>query len=159
MAVLPSSFESKLQNRKNHTSIKTKMNNIPLDQDKLVGLHTLHVLPLMIGVIPHLQRLPVVIRVLQRTGNKVVLDIDAPVVAERERPVPRWVVDGTPKVDDLEAVLQELRGVADWEVPMYASSGGRLGLVDMDLRHRLPLLRAVVDLTGTATTDSCTYRC
>lgn len=70
------------------------------------------------------QRLAVVVGVLQRGGDKVVLCINAAVVAQRQRPIERGVVYGPPEVDDLETTLQKLGDVFGWEMPANASGGG-----------------------------------
>lgn len=127
--------------------------DIPLDQDKLVRLHSLPILPLVALVVLDTKSLAIAVRVLQGGGDEILRNVDAPVVAEREGPIPRSVMNGSPEVDDLEAVLEELWHILCRQVSVDASCGRGSGLVNVDLRHRLTLLRTVVDLTGTATTD------
>jgi hypothetical protein len=107
----------------------------------------------MLRVVLDTERLAFVIRVPEGRGHQVVLRVDAAVIAERERPVPRRVVDRTPEVDDLEAVLQQLWDVFGGQVSVDTGNRGLGGLVDVNLRHRLTFLGAVVELAGTATTD------
>ena len=109
----------------------------------------------MVRIVLHAQRLSVVVGVAQNRGHEVVLHVDAAVVAERERPVPRGVVDGPPEVDDLEAVLEQLGRVRGREVAHDARRGGLGRLVDVHLRHGLALLGRVVELAGAAAADGC----
>lgn len=125
----------------------------PLDEDKLVGLHAAHVLPPVRGVVLHAERLPIAIGVLESSRHKVVRTVDRAVVTERERPVECDVVDRPPEVDDLEAILEQLGYVRSGEMTVDTCDGRVLGLVDVDLRHGLALLRRVLDLAWAAAAD------
>ena len=98
----------------------------------------------MVWVEPHAKRFPISIRVLERGWDQVLLEVYGPEVAQREWPVVRGVVDGPPQVDDLEAMLQELWGVACGKVAVDASRCRLSGLVDMHRGNWLALLWAIV---------------
>ena len=159
-AVLPSSCESKLRQSKHdqdhnmsyprRTRARTRA---PLNEDKLVGLHPAHILPPVPRVVLHAERLPVAVGVLQRGRHEVVRAVDGAVVAERERPVERGVVDGPPEVDDLETAREQLGDVVRGEMAADARDGRLLRLVDMYLRHGLALLRRVFDLARAPAAD------
>ena len=54
------------------------------------------------------QRLTVPIRVHQRHRHHILLRIDAPIIAQTQRPVQSGVRDGSPEVYDLEATFEEV---------------------------------------------------
>ena len=109
----------------------------------------------MIRVVLHPEGLSIAIRVLESRGHQIILNVDAPVVAQRERPVPGCVLDRPPQVDDLIPVLQELRNVFCGKMSVDTRQCGSGSLVDMDLGNRLPLLWAVVNLAWSAATNGC----
>ena len=127
--------------------------NAPLDEDKLVRLDAAQVSPLVGGVELHAERLTIAIRVLERSGNEIVGTIYGAVVAERKRPVPSGMMDGAPKVNDLKAVRKKLGDILSRKMAVHTCDG-RLGrLVNVHQRHRLALLRCVVDFVRATPTD------
>ncbi len=128
--------------------------HLPLDQNDLVGGHALHVLPLVVGVIPHHERLPFCVGVLQNSGHEVGACVDRAEVAEREWVVERGVFNGTPEVDNLESALEKRVRVRR-DVPADSGDGRRLCLVDVNTRDRLARLRGVVGLSRATTTYGC----
>ena len=126
----------------------------PFDQHEFVRLHPLQILPLVIRVELDTKGLSIAVGVFERGGHEVVLDVDAPVVAEGKRPVPGGMMYGPPEVDDLEAALEERGRVGGGEVSVYAGDGGGGGLVDVDLGDGLAFGGVVVQLAGAAAPDS-----
>ena len=108
----------------------------------------------MIGTVLDTKRFPVMVGISEGSRGKIVLEVDAPKITEGEWPVPGGVIDGTPKVDDLEPMLQELRYVLRGEMTMNACGRRCSSLVNMHLGYRLAFLRAVIYLSRTAATDS-----
>lgn len=121
----------------------------PFDQNELLRLHALHILPLMSRAELHAQCLSFSVGVAESGGHQVLLEVNSPVVAERKGPVPCGVLDRPPEVDDLVAVLQKLWNVFGGEVSVDTRKRGLGSLVDMDVSDRLTLAGAVVDLTRT----------
>ena len=107
----------------------------------------------MPGVELNAECLPVPIRVLERRRHQILLGVHAPIVAQRERPVPRCVPDRPPEVDDLVAAREQLGYVFGRQVTPDARGGGFGGLVDVDLQDRLVLLRVVLWVVLAATAD------
>ena len=64
------------------------------------------------------------------------------------------MADGSPEVDDLEAVLEQLGNILGRKVTVDARDGGSSRLVNMDLGDWLPLLGRVFNLTRATTTNS-----
>ena len=127
--------------------------NAPLDEDKLARLNAAQVSPLVGGVEFHAERLTIAIRVLERSGNEIVGTIYGAVVTESEGPVPGGMMNGAPKVNDLEAVRKKLGDILSRKMAVHTCDG-RLGrLVDVHQRNRLALLRRVVDFARATPTD------
>lgn len=86
----------------------------------------------MLVVMLHSERLSIPIEVLESRWHKVSsrLVSYAAEVAERERELPCWVLDGTPEVDDLEALGEEVGDVSFREVQTH-TAGGRFGSLSM----------------------------
>ena len=61
--------------------------------------------------------------------------------------------DGLPEIDDLEAVLEELRDIGGWEVAVHAGDGRFGGLVDMHSDGGLVGLRGVPELVWATAAD------
>jgi hypothetical protein len=74
---------------------------------------------------------PLSIRIHEDNGCDISLGIDSAEFAQRYRPVRRWLVDGSPKVDDLVSFLQKLGRFGCGEMEVHASFGGPWGLVDV----------------------------
>ena len=79
--------------------------NAPFYQQALFWRQPAEVFPLVVLVPLHAIRLPIAIREFERVRNKVAVAIDTVVVADRERPVERGVVNWPPEIDNLEAPL------------------------------------------------------
>lgn len=79
--------------------------NAPFYQQALFWRQPAEVFPLVVLVPLHAIRLPIAIREFERVGDEVAVAVDAVVVADRERPVERGVVNWPPEIDNLEAPL------------------------------------------------------
>ena len=94
------------------------------------------------------------VRIAECGWNQIVDGVNAPIIAERQRPIPSGTADRPPQVDDLEAMLQEIRNIFRREMTMYASDGRLRRLINVHLSYRLTLIRTIVDLSRTAATKS-----
>jgi hypothetical protein len=91
----------------------------------------------MIGVIFYVIDLSrLAISIYERDRDEVRLWIDAPVIAKSKRPIEGCMTDGSPKVDDLVAFLQEFVGSIT-EMSVHPRDSGLGCLIDMDLRDWL----------------------
>ncbi len=79
----------------------------------------------MAFVVSHAVCLTLVVRVDKRHGERILLRVHAPVVAQRERPVERGVGNWAPEIDDLEPAREELRHVGRGQVAVDARDGRR----------------------------------
>jgi hypothetical protein len=139
MAVFPSSFESKLVKNISICPMSAYSEYTPLDQDALLRREAAHILPAMLRVEQHGKRFAVVVGIAEGHGHEIALDVDGVVVADSERPGVSRVVDRSPEVDNLVALFDQLICVLR-DVAVDASAGGLGRLVDVHLRHRLPIL-------------------
>ena len=64
------------------------------------------------------------------------------------------MVNGPPKVDDLESLVDKLLGFFGREMLVDTSNGGITGLINMYTLDGLAFLRRVVFLAWTASSDS-----
>ncbi len=135
-------------------STKYSNRSLPFNKDDLVRVHAPQVLPPMIGIELHAERLTIPLRVSQRSWYEIRLRVHCPVVAKREWMVERYVLDRAPKIDYLESTLeQRLRiggqaGAGElWQWQRRLSDRHvRSGLVDAFV--------GVVKFSGTPTTNS-----
>ena len=104
----------------------------------------------MILVVCDTERLAFAVGVYKRNWEHVLLHVHAPVVAECKRPIPRCVFDGSPEVDDLEAIFEELWDISGGEMAVHARNRRWGRLVDMDLRDGLALSHLVLALAWQA---------
>ena len=86
----------------------------------------------MSGIIFNTKCLAVPIRIPQGNRYQIVLEVNAPVVAQRMGVVVCRMVDWTPKVDNLETVFDEFRGISGWEVTVNTSNGRTATLVHVN---------------------------
>jgi hypothetical protein len=115
--------------------------NIPLEQNKLLWLHTIEVAPLLILVIFHSEDLLLPIRGQHGDRESVFLWIDTPVVTQPKWPVKCWMSNRPPKVDDLETLLKER--VRQLRKVLVDAGNRRLGgLVTMNVRNGDPISRS-----------------
>ena len=128
--------------------------HLPLDQHELVRLHPALVLPLVVGVILNDEGLTVAVGVLQRGRHEVGRAVYGAVVAEREWPIVRCVLDRAPQVDDLESLGKELGGILSRQMAVDAGNRRFFRLVNVHPRDGLALVGSVLDLARTATPDS-----
>ncbi len=98
----------------------------------------------MVFIIAHTERFAFSIRIYERNRERISCLVYTPVVAQSERPIVCGMVDGSPEVDDLEAVLEQLLDVGRGEVSVYAIDGGLEGLVNVDVGNGLPLIWTVI---------------
>lgn len=134
-------------------SVSSTCSCVPLDQDELIRAHAPQILPLLLRAVFNAVRFAVAVGVLECDGHDVSLAIDARVVAQRERPVERGVVDRAPEVDDLEAVVEQGLHVGGREVLVHTRDGRLRCLIDVHLGHRLTLRRRIIDFARVVTTD------
>ena len=128
----------------------------PFDKNKFLGGHPAKILPLVVLVECYSQRLALAVGGHARHREQVLLCVDGAVVAQREGPVPRGVLDGPPEVDDLEALFKQLRGVGGGEMAVHTRDGGGGRLVDMDPRDGLALACYVFLVAWPAAAEGCT---
>lgn len=88
----------------------------------------------------------------ERARDKFLGWIDSPEVAERERKVGSRVVDGTPQVDDLEPIFEQLFCVLG-SMAADASLGGCWGLINVHSWDRVAVLRRVLSIAWLVTTN------
>lgn len=98
----------------------------------------------MVLVVCHTERLALAVRAQTRHWENVLLVVNASVVAERERPVQRGVLNRTPEIDNLEAIGEELRDVGRRKMAVYACDRRPGRLVNVGLRDGLALARRVL---------------
>lgn len=138
---------------KNDAAVRHSQDS-PFDQSKFIWLHAPQVFPLVVRVELDTESLSLPVGVDKVGRSEVLLEIDTPEVTEGERPIPSSMVNWTPEVDDLEAMLQQLWNVLGWEMAMDTGYRGLGGLVDMYIGNRLTLVRAIINLAWTTTADS-----
>ena len=129
--------------------------SVPLDEHKLVRLHALQILPLVVGVVLDTQSLSIAIGVPKSSRFEIVLDINAAVVAECERPVPGGMVNRPPQIDDLETLGKQAVGVFSRQVSMYTCGSSRMRPVNMHTLNRWTLFESVICLHCIVAADSC----
>ena len=86
----------------------------------------------MSGIVFNTKCFAVPIRIPQGNRYQIVLEVNAPVVAQRKGVVVCRMVDWTPKVDNLETVFDEFRGISGWEVTVNTSNGRTATLVHVN---------------------------
>lgn len=86
----------------------------------------------MSGIVFDTEGLTVPIRIPQGNRYQIVLEVNAPVVTQRKGMVVCRMVDWTPKVDNLETVFDEFRGISRWEVTVNTSNGRTATLVHVN---------------------------
>jgi hypothetical protein len=97
--------------------------------------------------------LAVVARIAKSHGYEIALAVDGAVIAKGQGPVASRVIDWTPEVDNLIALLYQLLCIVG-NVSVDASPS-RLGtLVNMYPGHWLPLVRRIVCLSRKVAADS-----
>lgn len=135
-------------------STKYSNRSLPFNKDDLVRVHAPQVLPPMIGIELHAERLTIPLRVSQRSWYEIRLRVHCPVVAKREWMVERYVLDRAPKIDYLESTLEQRLRIGGRQVPVNSGNGRGGCLIDMYVRDWLTLLWGVVKFSGTPTTNS-----
>ena len=105
----------------------------------------------MIGVIFDHERFSLVVRI-DKSRREIIFLIYAPVIAQAQRPVDSRVGNGPPQVNDLEAILEELRDVSGWKMSANTLDRRLVGLIDVNLGHRLTFIGTNIQLVwGMAT--------
>lgn len=112
----------------------------------------------MIRIVADTKCLAIPVRVSQRDGGQILLGVDTPEVTQRQWPVNCWDTNRTPEVNDLEAMFDKFRSLGGRKVTVNSSDGGFGSLVNVNPRDGLPFLRAVVNLSGSASANSCRGR-
>lgn len=114
----------------------------------------MQVLPLVVRVVLDTQSLAFAMGEDERDWNEVLGWVNTPIIAQRKGPVQRWDLNGAPDIDDLEALLEKLRGFIGGKMPMYTVDGGFGRLVNVHLAYRLAAALVAPIFTDFATTNS-----
>lgn len=128
--------------------------NLPFKQHDLVWGQPTDVFPFVAGVILDGKGLALPIRVDQCDREDIILWINAPKIAQSERPIERWNFYWPPQIDDLEAVFEQFWGFCGGKVPMDAGNRRPNRLINVGLLDRLTFVGAVVYQPGAVRTDS-----
>ncbi|KAG5323468.1 hypothetical protein C0989_012241, partial [Termitomyces sp. Mn162] len=70
-----------------------------------------------------------------------------------KRPINRWVVYGSPEIDNLEAAAKKGFRVSGRKMAVYSSNRRCGRLINMSLRYWLTLVWSIIYLSGTATSN------
>lgn len=111
MATDPSVMESALIHLRVNNKRDRSWADLPLDKNNLLRSHSLPILPAMVRVITHAISLATIIRILQSSGDKILLMIQRPIVTHRQWHVISFVSDRTPEIDDLVTAFETLFGL------------------------------------------------
>ena len=81
--------------------------NAPFKEHNLVGSHATKICPSVIWVIFGRICLAFAVRIDARDGEHVILGVETPKIAERERPIQCRMGNGSPQVDYLETTFRD----------------------------------------------------
>ena len=107
----------------------------------------------MVFIVAHTEHFTFSIRIYERNRERISCLIYTPVVAQSERPIVCGVVDGSPEVDDLEAVLEQLWSVGRGEVFVREINGVLGSLVAVDEESGLARIFNVIQLFWAVAAD------
>jgi hypothetical protein len=117
---------------------------VAFDEDTLIKFHAPHILPLLTLVMTDAVRLTrFSFSIYKCHREDIMLQIETTIVAKCERPVQSDVGNRTPDIDDLEAFLQELRGLVRRKMLVNASDRSSCRLVDVYLNSGLAFSKGI----------------
>jgi hypothetical protein len=91
------------------------------------------VLPPMVWVIPDPESFALMVTIDECDKDYVLRDLHTPIITQRQRPVKRRVLDWTPQVDNLEALLKKAGHLFRGNVLMHACDSSVIRLINMSL--------------------------